>query len=323
MAGKLLHAVGGTTPATAAQRPKDAGEMRPLRTYGPRVVCVAVLTLLSVGCGAAPGDVEVRSTDAALATGPSASDLIHIHRLQEVPGRKALYVATHTGLFQVDGEDVEAVSAAGHDLMGFTVAGPGDLLASGHPDLRVDELMVDGKPPLLGLAHSRDGQGWEPLSLLGDVDFHALVSAHDKVYGLDSQTGALMVSSDRRTWETRSKGLPFTDIAVSPDDPDSVLAAGSDGVANSSDGGRSWKQVSSQPAAYLSWTAEGLFAVSPDGTISRSADAGSKWEALGSVGGPPAALLVTADAIYTAVHEVGIMRSTDGGRTFDILLGTG
>ena len=278
----------------------------------------AAITLLAAACGG--GDAVGDGTEAAGEA--AAADLVHIHRLQEVPGEDALYVATHTGLFKVDDAEIQPVGAGTHDLMGFTVAGPDDLLASGHPDLRVDELMVDGKPPLLGLAHSADGSIWEPLSLLGEVDFHALVTAHDQVYGLDSQTGALMVSRDRKTWETRDEGLPFSDIAVSPDDPAVLVAAAQDGLAGSDDGGRSWKKVASQRAAYLSWTTDGLFAVSPDGAVARSADSGKKWQSLGSTGGPPAALLVTDAAMYVAVHEAGIKRSIDGGKTFEFLIRT-
>ena len=281
------------------------------------VVAVAV-ALLGAACGGgeAVGDGTAAAGDAL------AADLVHIHRLQQVSGTSALYVATHTGLFKVDDGEIERVGDATHDLMGFTVAGPDDLLASGHPDLRVDELMVEGKPPLLGLAHSKDGQTWQPLSLLGDVDFHALVTAHDQVYGIDSQTGALMVSRDRKTWETRSEGLPFSDIAVSPDDPDVLVGAAQDGLAGSDDGGKSWEKVASQRAAYLSWTADGLFAVTPEGTVARSADGGKNWQSLGSTGGLPAALLVTDEGVYVAVHEAGIKQSTDGGQTFEFLIRT-
>ena len=114
---------------------------------------------------------------------------------------------------------------------------------------------------------------WKPLSLLGDVDFHSLVTAHNRVYGLDSQTGALMVSKDRRTWEIRVKRLPFTDIAVDPDNPDTLLGAGSASVATSIDGGRSWRPVGTQQLQYLSWNSAGLFGIAPDGTIVTSTDA--------------------------------------------------
>jgi len=160
-------------------------------TFCRRAVAIglALVALLGAGCGAAaPAQV-------------SADDLVHIHRLQPAPD-DGLYVATHTGLYLMDsGGKITALGDTTHDLMGFTVAGPGDLLASGHPDLGDESLQVQGKAPLLGLVGSNDGVRWQPLSLLGDVDFHSLVTAHEQVYGLDSQTGALMVSSDRREWD--------------------------------------------------------------------------------------------------------------------------
>ena len=251
----------------------------------------------------------------------TAADLVHTHGLQQVPGGDGLYVATHTGLYIVDEGQIEAVGNGTHDLMGFTVAGPDDLLASGHPDLRDEDLALEDKPPLLGLVHSTDGQSWEPLSLLGEVDFHSLVAAHDQVYGLDSQTGALMVSADREEWDVRSEGLPFIDVAVSPEDPDNLVATAQGGIAGSDDGGRSWAPLSQQRAAFLSWTAQGLFAVSPEGAVVRSDDAGENWQALGRVEGSPQAVLVTGEAIYVAV-QAGIMRSTDGGQNFEFLVRT-
>ena len=271
---------------------------------------VAAFALVAAACG---GDASGGE--------PTAAELVHTHGLQQVPGGDALYVATHTGLYTVDDGAIKAVGTATHDLMGFTVAGPNDLLASGHPDLRDEELSLEEKPPLLGLVHSTDGQKWEPLSLLGEVDFHSLVAAHERVYGLDSQTGALMVSTDRKTWETRSEGLPFIDLAVSPDDADTVVATTQGGIAGSDDGGESWANLSSQRALFLDWTDDGLFAVSPEGAVVRSDDGGENWDSLGRVDGSPQALLVTAKAIYVAV-EAGIMQSTDGGETFEFLVRT-
>lgn len=294
-------------------RPGVSSSRRASLAFG--VASIAFLTA-ACGGGAAPGD------GTAAAGAITAADLVHIHRLQDVPDGDGLFVATHTGLFRVDDGDIEAVGGATHDLMGFTVAGADDLLASGHPDLRVDELMVEGKPPLLGLVQSSDGQTWTPLSLLGEVDFHSLVNAHDQVYGLDSQTGNLLVSTDRQNWETRGKALPFVDLAVSPDDPDVLVATTQSGIARSDDGGRSWSPVSDQRVAYLSWTAGGLFGVSPEGSVARSDDEGRSWQSRGNAGGAPAALLVTDEAVYVAVHEAGIVRSTDDGQTFEFVLRT-
>ena len=243
----------------------------------------------------------------------SADQLVHIHRLQTAPG-EGLYVATHTGLYLLDADgSIAAVGDATHDLMGFTVAGPGDLLASGHPDLRDESLQVEGKPPLLGLVASDDGEGWRSLSLLGEVDFHALVSAHGRIYGIDSQTGALMVSSDRKTWQTHGKGLPFSDVAVSPEDPDLLLGAGPSGVAVSTDGGETFEGGSPEQLVYLSWSEAGLYGVSPEGAVRRSTDGGATWSSAGLVNGAPHALLVDGERIYVA-NEGGIWLSQGGGQ---------
>ena len=281
-----------------------------LSTHARLAATVAAFALVAAACG---GDVSGGE--------PTAADLVHTHGLQQVPGDDALYVATHTGLYTVDDGTIKAVGTATHDLMGFTVAGPDDLLASGHPDLRDEKLSLAEKPPLLGLVHSKEGQEWQPLSLLGEVDFHSLVAAHDQVYGLDSQTGSLLVSADRQTWETRSEGLPFIDLAVSPDDPDRLVATTQTGIAGSDDGGESWTDLSTQRALFLDWTDDGLFAVSPEGAVARSDDGGQNWESLGRVDGSPQAVLVTANGIYVAV-EAGIMQSTDGGETFEFLVRT-
>jgi hypothetical protein len=270
-------------------------------------IWLALAALAGVGC----------SGDASPPV--SLADLVHIHRLQPAP-HAGLYAATHTGLYRIDRDgNVAAVGDATHDLMGFTVAGPGDLLASGHPDLRDQSLQVQGKPPLLGLAASRNGERWTSLSLLGDVDFHSLVTAHGNVYGLDSQTGALMVSGDRRTWDTRGEGLPFTDIAVDPANAEVLLGAGSTRVAASGDGGRTWRPVSRQPLQYLSWNTAGLFGISPGGAVMTSTDAGRSWEQRGVVSGTPHALLVMDDTIFVA-NEDGIFASDDGGQAFTTIV---
>ena len=274
---------------------------------------MATLALVAAGCGVRSGETT---------SGASTADLVHVHGLAERP-EGGLYVATHTGLFEVEGDRVQRVGDATHDLMGFTVAGPEDLLASGHPDLRDQSLQVDGKPPLLGLVHSSDGVQWEPLSLLGDVDFHNLVAAHGRVYGLDSTSGRFMVSQDRETWESRADQLALYDFAVSPNNPDTIVGSAEGGIGRSEDGGRTWEVVGDEPYVFLNWTDKGLFGVRPNGQVAVSEDAGSTWQPRGSVEGTPEALLVTEEAVYVAVSEVGIARSDDEGQTFEVTVPTG
>ena len=108
---------------------------------------MAAFALVAAACG---GDARGGE--------PTAAELVHTHGLQQVPGGDVLYVATPTGLPWWTMAPSKRSGPATHDLMGFTVARPNDLLASGHPDLRDEELSLEEKPPLLGLDHTTDGQ---------------------------------------------------------------------------------------------------------------------------------------------------------------------
>lgn len=273
-----------------------------------RATVAAVVALSLAACGGSDAERQ------------ESVELTHIHGL----GRSddGLYVATHNGLFEVAGEDIRPVGTAAHDLMGFTVAGPNDLLASGHPDLSVESLQVEGKPPLLGLIHSTDGETWESLSLLGEADFHSLVAAHDRVYGFDGTTGRFLVSEDGKDWESRASGLNIGDFAVSPDDAEVIVATTQGGVARSTDGGRAWKAISSSPLTLLSWTGDGLYGTTAGGEVAVSKDEGVSWDVVGRLPGPAEALYVDDGEIYVAVSDEGILRSSDGGRTFDVLVET-
>ena len=242
-----------------------------------------------------------------------ASELSHVHGLGINPDDGQLYVATHYGVFQLDGDDVRQVSDQTHDFMGFTVVGPDHFQASGHPSPADDSLRRDGLPPLLGLIESTDGgRTWESLSLLGEVDFHALTAAHGQVYGFDSTTGRFMVSSDGVNWDTRSQ-LPMADFAVDPADPDRIIATTADGAAESVDGGRTWEVSDGPVLVFLDWHGErGLWGLTSDAAVYEQTSGG--WEQRGQLRGRPEALLVHDDGLFAAAHDgtTIIHRSTDG-----------
>jgi hypothetical protein len=129
----------------------------------------------------------------------SGSDLAHVHGLGVNPKDGTLYIATHTGLFRAPPgrRTVTRVGDTEQDVMGFSVVGPDRFLGSGHPG------PGQSAPPNLGLIRSADaGRSWQPVSLLGDADFHVLRSQGDTVYGFNALTGALMVSRDGgRSWD--------------------------------------------------------------------------------------------------------------------------
>src|SRR3546814_6343042 len=113
--------------------------------------------------------------------------------------------------------------------MGFTVAGPGRFLASGHPGIGTDAFQELDRP-LFGLIESIDGgRTWDPVSLSSDVDFHGLEAVHGNVFGFDSTSGRLLVSTDGgTTWDERST-RSIADLAVDPADEDHIVASTSEG----------------------------------------------------------------------------------------------
>ena len=246
---------------------------------------------------------------------------VHVHGLGVNPADGALYIATHTGLYRSGEGDSKSVRVGDskQDTMGFSVIGPDRFVGSGHPDFRTD------LPPLLGLIESTDkGQSWEPISLLGDADFHVLRAAGERVYGYDASNDRLLVSADAgRTWEEVERPAPLLDLAADPEDDLHLVAAGASdlgqGLYESRDGGRSWDSVG-QLAGLLAWpTRDRLFVVDFGGNVFVSANGGRSLEHRGIVGGQPAALLgESADELFVALHDGTIKRSTDGGATWTV-----
>ena len=274
--------------------------------------------LLAVVAGAGCSDDQAASPSTeALAQDPG---VVHVHGLGINPRDGALFAATHTGLFAIGDGTATRVTDRFQDTMGFTVVGPDHFIASGHPDFQDPKLLKAGRPPLLGLVESRDaGHSWEPASLLGEVDFHALEVAHGKVYGFDATGGRFMVSRDRRRWQTRSTAS-LVNFAVSPADSELILAATERGLMRSVDGGRTWRPAGGPTVALLEWDRpDALWGVAGDGRVWVSADAGRTWKPRGGLGGTPEAFLAQAGTLYAAIQEQGIRTSSDEGASWRVL----
>lgn len=262
---------------------------------------------------------------AALASGCSNGDsstddpgMSHVHGLGVNPRDGELYIATHYGLFRIVAGKPQRQGSLAQDTMGFTVAGPDRFLASGHPDAHDNTIVGPGMKPLLGLIESTDkGVSWHGLSLQGDVDFHALGFAHERVYGFDATSGTFMVSADMKQWESRSQQR-LSAFAVSPADPDRIVGSFLDQTtAKSTDGGRTWLPVAGAAAlAFLSWNEQrGLWGVSQTGAIFRSTDDGTTWSPAGRVTGSPVALLADAEGVFVATTDK-IYRSSEDASTW-------
>lgn len=275
------------------------------------LVALAVV-VLSAGLWRLSGDGATSATDA----GP-----VHVHGLGVNPADDALFIATHTGLYRSGAGDSKSVRVGNdrQDTMGFTVAGADRFLGSGHPDFQQD------LPPLLGLIESTDGgESWEPISLLGQADFHVLRSAGERVYGYDVTNDRLLVSADAgRTWDEVERPAPLIDLAVHPNGGEHLVAAGASdlgqGLYESRDGGRSWKTIG-DAVGLLGWpTPDRLFLVDGRGDVFLSANGGARFEPRGAIGGEPAALLGQGpNELYVALHDGTIKRSIDGGSTWTV-----
>jgi hypothetical protein len=281
------------------------------------LVVVLVSVFVGAGCGGGDGPENEAGSEAKIEDpGP-----IHVHGLGVNPKDGALLIATHTGLFRVDKGERSSSRVADRyqDTMGFTVVGPDRFLGSGHPDGR------ENLPPFLGLIESRDaGETWEPISLLGERDFHVLEAAGTRIYGFgsdfDTNQTALLVSDDGgRNWDERTPPEGLVSLAIHPDDPDRIAVSGENGLYLSHDAGRGWRPLDGEPALIVWPAPDTLLAVGSDGTVARSDDGGGGWRELGAVGGQPAAFEAeSADRLYVALHDGTIKRSTDGGASWSV-----
>ncbi|MEX2290544.1 MAG: exo-alpha-sialidase [Mycobacteriales bacterium] len=266
-------------------------------------VVVAVLAI-GVLFFLARGDSD---TDTAAPAG-----MAHVHGLAVDPANGELLAGTHFGAFRIAEDGSVEQFGPTQDFMGFSVAGPGHYLASGHPGAG------QGGPGNLGLIESTDGgQTWETVSLEGKADFHTLEARHGRVYGHSG--GQLMVSEDKKTWDERAS-IPLADLAVSPDDADTILVTTQQGLGASNDGGRSFQVVPDTPIlALLAWTEDGmLVGVDPNGGVQVSADGGRTWDLRGTAGGQPAAVTADGDDVFVATRDGRVVESNDAGRTFGV-----
>jgi len=245
-------------------------------------------SFLGSSANAAEGDASASPSVVELST-----PLDHVHAVVYVNGR--LLVGTHTGVVDVDPSSgqVSQRGASQDDFM--SLAGSADLLvASGHPGAG------STLPDPVGLIRSTDGgEIWQPLSLTGEIDFHALAVDADRVAG-SATAGELLYSDDAgASWTTIAQG-GFTSLAWFkgqlwiadgstlatwvPGDSALTLAAGTPGVlvAVPPDGSRLW-------------------VLQPDGSLLTSAD-GVSWTPAGSVS-KAAALAASADSAYVVTNE--------------------
>ncbi|MBT2440147.1 hypothetical protein J7E93_08460 [Streptomyces sp. ISL-36] len=106
---------------------------------------------------------------------------------------------------------------------------------------------------------------------------------------------------------------------MNPAAPDVVLATTQEGIARSTDGGRTFGTDAAPVLAFTSWAGDdGLYGVDPGGTLNRSTDSGKSWKSVSTVpGGRPQALTAVTPQHLLVATQDGVYESKDGGKTFD------
>jgi BNR/Asp-box repeat len=238
------------------------------------------------------------------------------------PRDGTLFLGTGLGLYRAEGKSAEKVvgelrtpEGSGQVSSNLVIRfrGPGELLASGHPEGPGD------LPENLGLMRSRDGgKQWEPISKLGEADYHVLQAEGDRVLGVHVESPDVDVSGDGgRTFQQRTPPAPPVDAAFDPRDPARMVVSTADGVFTSSDEGRSWRPRDTVPESQLVWARDALYRADPGGVVMASTDGGETWEERGTVNLTVNELAVDADgALYASVPGGEVRRSRDGGATW-------
>lgn len=276
----------------------------------------AAATMLMVGCSSAV-------TPAG--TPPSTGAMFdHIHELVADTADGTLLVATHEGLYRLTvGEDGSAaaigpIGGLDFDPMGFTVT-DGVAYASGHPGPTTPETFGS---PNLGLITSTDaGKSWTNVSLTGETDFHGLTvassaDADPRVFGYDGYRQRIMTSLDGGTSWSDGAELAARDILATGN---RLYATTPDGLAVSSDDGKTFTIDSTAPALYLiaADQAGAIAGIDSLGAIWTLALDG-KWTEGLPVDGTPQALAVAGDRLYVA-DDRGIAYTKDAGASWVVL----
>jgi photosystem II stability/assembly factor-like uncharacterized protein len=137
------------------------------------------------------------------------------------------------------------------------------------------------------------------------------------------------VQAGINTWTTNGPyGGLVTVVAIDPQTPANLYAAGISGIFKSSNGGASWARASNginapsvDAIAIDPATPTTLYAGSIQGVVAKSVDGAETWTELSGVGAPSLVVALAIDpktpaTIYASTEQGGISKSTDSGATW-------
>jgi photosystem II stability/assembly factor-like uncharacterized protein len=306
-----------------------------------RLVLIVIWFAVLAGCGedSSPPKAATPAPTATAASGepapggeePAATGAPFVGSLTVDPGDGTLIAGTGLGLYRLEPRarraepfdarlDTPDGSGAISPNLVVRFTAPGELIGSGHP-----KVAGSGLPEDLGLIRSEDGgASWTSVSLLGAEDLHALDVRGDVIAGQPVEAARVLVSTDGgKTFEERTPPSAPLDLDLDPADPRRIAITTADGLFVSEDGGGSWRQRDLLTTeTHLAWAEDGpLYRVDASGQVQASEDGGETWREAGNAGGPPSTVKVdAAGALYAALPGAVIVRSEDGGRSFEELV---
>ena len=166
------------------------------------------------------------------------------------------------------------------------------------------------------------------------------------VYVGAESSGLYRLSPGGEGWEELTNGLPenpaVPGVAIHPSDPSIIYAGTQDGPYRSTDRGDHWERLDYPALAPPVWTflfrprdPQVIYAGTAPGELYRSENGGDSWSKLQLPMGadevtmafPTRVIGLTADPnfpdeMYAALEVAGVMRSTDGGDTWDSITGS-
>ena len=216
-----------------------------------------------------------------------SSDGGHHWRFDALSGNDAMNLARPTG---------RTVWLAGHLVFKKSTDGGRtwtDVRPSGLPSLDIHGFAVDPRNPRTlyaavagqGLYRSRDGGRSFSLASqeVGGSVMALAVLPDSRVLAGDMQRGLLESRDGGTGWKPRLRAQ-LMGLAVNPSDPRRILATGQ-GIALSTNGGRSWRSVLDLPngAGPVAWSASNpklAYVVGFDRSFYRSLDGGASWHSV-------------------------------------------
>jgi|GEM_PF-671838 len=287
-------------------------ELQKAKGKSSRIIIIGIIIAIAVAVGvgayfmSTTGTGQQGAVTASVKESGSGQSLLvdwkHVHGIGIDPSDPTtIYVGTHGALYKSSGgSGWTIVGDDRSDLMGFLVH-PYDgkiLYSSGHPPQGGN----------LGFRKSVDsGLTWQTLStvLTPPADFHAMaisVANPNLLYGYDSGgRGLFRTLNEGNNWElVNSPDDTIISLAAHPKDEKVVFAGTISGIYRSDDQGFTWKQLDDFKGLSISAMAFGrgvvyAFVASHEVGIIRSSDDGKTWVRVGGDLGSETAFNITVE----------------------------